>query len=116
MEDAGGGAARGASAAALFLFILFMEWRKGSAADDDAYGDDEAIPEEEERAVRAAYAQRLDSAVRLLDLPTGFDQAALNRAFKRAMQRVHPDCGGSTAQAQRVNLARDLIRDARGWS
>ncbi|MDB5684046.1 MAG: molecular chaperone DnaJ [Sphingomonas bacterium] len=45
----------------------------------------------------------------LLELPPGADRAAIESAHRRLIGRVHPDAGGSTELARRVNGARDLL-------
>jgi DnaJ family protein C protein 19 len=48
-------------------------------------------------------------ALRLLDLPADADKATIERAHRRLIGRVHPDAGGSTELARRVNGARDSL-------
>lgn len=56
----------------------------------------------------------LDEARGLLDLPRGADRAAIERAYRRIIGRVHPDVGGSNELARRVTAARDaLLADTR---
>jgi hypothetical protein len=45
----------------------------------------------------------------LLDLPPDADRAMIERAHRRLIGRVHPDAGGSTELARRVNGARDAL-------
>lgn len=54
-------------------------------------------------------APSLADARRLLDLPMDADRAAVERAHRRLIGRVHPDAGGSTELARRVNGARDIL-------
>jgi hypothetical protein len=64
-------------------------------------------------AAGSAYAEvdtpSLAEARRLLDVPTNADRAAVERAHRRLIGRVHPDAGGSTELARRVNGARDIL-------
>lgn len=51
----------------------------------------------------------LAEARRLLELPEDADRATIERAHRRLIGRVHPDAGGSTELARRVNGARDIL-------
>ncbi len=97
---------RGIADMRLFIGIYAEEIR--SNADDT--GEDEDIFDDE-AADEAAY----DAALTLFGLDDDCDEAALNRAYKRAIGSAHPDRGGSAEQAQGVNVARDVIRRVRGW-
>lgn len=51
----------------------------------------------------------------LLDLPVSATRDEIVAAHRRLIARVHPDAGGTTALAARVNAARDvLIAERRG--
>lgn len=64
-----------------------------------------------------ARPQRDDYAVALgvFDLAEPFTREELNARFKRIMQGVHPDTGGSNYLAQQVTDARALILKRKGW-
>jgi chromosome partitioning protein len=64
-------------------------------------------PRPAERA--GADAPSLSEARSLLDLPAGADRDTIERAHRRLIGRVHPDAGGSTELARRVNMARDML-------
>ena len=51
----------------------------------------------------------LAEARRLLDVPVDADRGMVERAHRRIIGRVHPDAGGSTELARRVNGARDTL-------
>lgn len=55
------------------------------------------------------------SACKLLGLAIAHDEPAFRAAYRNAIRRTHPDLGGSTTAAQRVNAAADLIRQRNGW-
>ena len=56
----------------------------------------------------------IEEARGLLDLPPDADRAAIERAYRRIIGRVHPDAGGSNELARRVTAARDaLLADRR---
>ena len=65
----------------------------GSRADRDCGGD--AAPE-------AAYD--------VLGLPSGADEAAVRRAYRRRVKEVHPDHGGDEREFQRLQAAYDAAR------
>lgn len=92
--------------AGLFLYILLDEWRRGANTDESA----DAEPDEEDEAQHAYEAART-----LFGLKPAFSRAALDRAYKQAMKRAHPDAGGSTEEAQVINAARDFLMQAEGW-
>jgi len=96
-------AARGMGLGFLFLSILIEEWRRGPE-DQQAYDDDDDDDD------------LYEAARDLLGLRPGFTRKAFERAYKAAMKRAHPDAGGTTAQAQKVNKARETIRRAHGWA
>ena len=48
-------------------------------------------------------------ALALLELPIGADADRIRAAHRRLIARVHPDQGGTTDLARRVNLARDTL-------
>lgn len=45
----------------------------------------------------------------ILGLPEQFDKKDVELAYKKLMQKIHPDRGGNDYLASRVNLARDLL-------
>lgn len=61
------------------------------------------------RAAPASTSPSLDEARGILDVAPGADRAAIERAHRRIIGRVHPDAGGSTELARRVNGARDAL-------
>jgi hypothetical protein len=54
-------------------------------------------------------------AVHLFGLDEGFDEAGLDSRFRTLMKRVHPDVAGPNDLAMKLNLARTLIKERRGW-
>lgn len=56
-----------------------------------------------------------EAALMELGLSAVFTEPEFVAAYRRAIRTAHPDAGGSTVRAQRVNSARDLIRARRGW-
>jgi hypothetical protein len=50
-----------------------------------------------------------DEALAVLGLAEGAGEADIKAAYRRLMQRMHPDVGGSADLAARINRARDVL-------
>lgn len=55
----------------------------------------------------------LAEARALLGVEPAASQAEIEAAYRRLMQRAHPDHGGTTGLAAQLNAARDRLRGAR---
>lgn len=51
----------------------------------------------------------IEEARLILGLPDSFTAKDVNLAYKRLMQKLHPDRGGNDYLASRINLARDIL-------
>lgn len=76
-----------------YLDRRFPDWRSGA--------DSAARP--------ASGAMDEATALRILGLEAGADEAAIRAAHRRLMARLHPDHGGSDWLAARINEARDFL-------
>ncbi len=56
-------------------------------------------------------SQAVFRARRLLNVPQGADHKEIRDAHRRMAAFAHPDKGGSKAQMQELNAARDLLLD-----
>jgi hypothetical protein len=92
------------SAAVLEAYLdrVRPEWRASDAG-----------PEEEMReappSTAGAGAMTREEAYRILGLPRGADEKAIRDAHRKLMLKLHPDQGGSTYLAAKINQAKDLL-------
>jgi hypothetical protein len=78
--------------------------RRFTGRREDAYADADPGP-----ARRRQGAMTAEEAYEVLGLAPGAPDEAVRRAYKDLMKRLHPDQGGSTYLAARVNQARDVL-------
>ncbi len=62
----------------------------------------------------AAGSMSRREALEILGLAEGADAAEIIRAHRTLMKKFHPDHGGSTALAARVNQAKDVLMQRQG--
>lgn len=93
----------------LISLLLFLPWRSLIAR----WRGETAPPGAGEEGPRGpppgAGPMTRDEAYRVLGLEPGADEAAIRDAYRRLMVRMHPDQGGSTYLAAKINQAKDLL-------
>lgn len=87
-----------------YLDRRFPGWR----ATADAHADAGGVGAGESRARRAGTISE-DEAYEILGLEKGAPAADIARAHRDLMKKFHPDLGGTTGLAARVNEAKDVL-------
>lgn len=82
-----------------YLDGRFPVWRENSDADGGAG----------QGATARSGAMTKEEAYEVLGLEAGATAAEIRKAHHRLMQRMHPDMGGSSFLAARINEARDVL-------
>lgn len=80
-----------------YLDRTMPDWRQGGAGGAGGH------------AGGSAAAMSREEAYKILDLPQGASAADVKAAHRRLMLKLHPDQGGSTYLAARINQAKDLL-------
>jgi DnaJ domain len=86
-----------------YLDRRFAGWREAEQGERQARGSE-----------RAGGAMSRREAYRILGLAEGASDAEIIRAHRALMKKFHPDHGGSTALAARVNQAKDVLIQRQG--
>jgi hypothetical protein len=109
--------AQGAQEAA--LIEAYLDWRlpgwrdQGSADDWQPRGFAEEEPAEPPRGRARASRMSLDEAYAVLGLDKGAGEDDIRQAHRRLMMKMHPDQGGSTYLAARINEAKEVLLSRR---
>ena len=89
-------------------FQLWLLWRRirnaGSGGGEQGGGG-----RQRQSSGRSGGRMSVGEARKVLNVAPDAGRAEINRAYKRLIQRVHPDRGGSDALASRVNEAREVL-------
>jgi hypothetical protein len=92
------------------LIEAYLERARPGSRDAEAGGDEPAGGRRQEKtAARPGAAMTPEEAYEILGLAPGAKVADIKAAHHRLMLKLHPDQGGSTYLAARINLARDLL-------
>ncbi len=94
----------GAALLETYLDRRFARWREA----------DESEGEARRRTRGGGDAMTRDEAYKILGLPQGAGAEEIVRAHRSLMKKLHPDHGGSTALAARVNQAKDVLLNRHG--
>jgi len=86
-----------------YLDRRFAGWREADQGHGDARG-----------RARGDSAMSRDEAHEILGLAKGATAEEIIRAHRSLMKKLHPDHGGSTALAARVNQAKDVLLNRHG--
>lgn len=84
-----------------YLDGRFPGWRESTDGDTDR----------RQRASPRSGPMTEEEAYKVLGLEAGASAADIREAHRRLMQRLHPDLGGSSFLAARINEARDVLLD-----
>ena len=88
-----------------YLDRRFARWRDADEGQREARG-----------RARDSGAMTRDKAYEVLGLTEGASAEEVVRAHRTLMKKFHPDHGGSTALAARINLAKDVLLKGHGRS
>jgi hypothetical protein len=94
---------QGANLLEAYLDRRFAGWREAQESERERRG-----------SARAGGAMTRGEAYEVLGLPEGAEEADIIRAHRALMKKFHPDHGGSTALAARVNQAKDVLMQRQG--
>ncbi len=86
-----------------YLHRRFPGWRPAGDADSDAGGGPDG------GRARASGKMSEDEAYEILGLKKGATAEDISRAHRSLMKKLHPDHGGTTSLAARVNEAKDVL-------
>ncbi len=87
-----------------YLDGRFPVWREDAKANG---GDGQRVPP-------GSGAMTKEEAYKVLGLEAGATSADIRKAHRRLMQRLHPDLGGSSFLAARINEAKDVLLSNHG--
>ena len=93
----------GATLLETYLDRRFAGWRDADEGQSEPRG-----------GARGSSAMSRDEAYEILGLPNGAGAEEIVSAHRSLMKKLHPDHGGSTALAARVNQAKDVLLNRHG--
>jgi DnaJ-domain-containing protein 1 len=87
-----------------YLDGRFPVWREDAQPDRD----------DGQRVAPSSGAMTKEEAYKVLGLEAGATSADIRKAHRRLMQRLHPDLGGTSFLAARINEAKDVLLSNHG--
>jgi hypothetical protein len=88
----------------------YLNWRLPGWRGD---GTDEQAKQESPRAGAGSSRMSAEEACALLGIKRGASEEEIRQAHRRLMMKVHPDQGGSTYLAARINEAKEVLLSRR---
>ena len=88
------------------LIEAYLDWRLPGWRDQ---GEEKAAKEEAPRGRARASRMSAEEAYAVLGLEKGASEDDIRQAHRRLMMKMHPDQGGSTYLAARINEAKEVL-------
>jgi len=88
------------------LVEAYLDWRLPGWRDQ---GDEKTAKEEAPRGRPRASRMSAEEAYAVLGLEKGASEDDIRQAHRRLMMKMHPDQGGSTYLAARINEAKEVL-------
>jgi DnaJ-like protein len=92
------------------LIEAYLDWRLPGWRDQS---EEKTAKEEAPRGRARASRMSLDEAYAVLGLAKGANEDDIRQAHRRLMMKMHPDQGGSTYLAARINEAKEVLLSRR---
>jgi DnaJ-domain-containing protein 1 len=88
------------------LMEAYLDWRVPNWREAE---DTEPKQESRARSRKPSGHMSVDEAYAVLGLEPGASDEEVSRAHRQMMKKFHPDQGGSTYLASRINEAKDIV-------
>ena len=97
---------RGTDQQAETLMQAYLDWRIPDWREAESDKDEE---KSQSRSRKPSGHMSVDEAYAVLGLKRGASEVEIGRAHRQMMKKFHPDQGGSTYLASRINEAKDVL-------